>query len=198
MADDYSSDMTTTGVLPTGGSVRGVFETAGDSDWFALDVKAYHGYYFTPVTANGQMPLITVWREGSPMEGYPQVAYTTQPGGLSSNELYNPFIPITSERYFVEIHGATQAGDYTIGMREAPDDSSNDPGAERVLTAAAPLAGRFDYAFDRDQFRIAAVAGTTYTVTLTADSGDIGSASFLRLSHRDWQTTSSEGGATTR
>ncbi len=156
MADDYSNDATTSGVLPTGGMVSGILETAGDSDWFKLDLKADHGYYFTPVMPNGQVPLISVWKEGSPM-----VRYTTQPGGLFSNELYNPFIPMESGTYFVEIYGAAKAGAYTIGLREAPDDSGNDPGSERVLMPASPVAGTFDYAFDRDKFSIATVAGTT-------------------------------------
>jgi hypothetical protein len=193
MADDYSNDVTTEGVLATGSTVTGMLETVEDADWFKLDLKVDHGYYFTPFMANGQVPLISVW-----MEGFPMVRYTTQPGGLFSNDLYNPFIPRESGTYFVEVYRAAQAGDYTIGLHEAPDDSANGPGSARLLTAAASVAGKFDYAFDTDQFRIAAVAGTTYTVTLSADSGDIGTAAFVRLSHRDVQTTWVEGDATTR
>jgi len=192
MADDYSSDMATSGVLATGSVVKGTFETIGDSDWFRLDLKKNHGYYFTPVMANGKMPLISVWLEGSPM-----VAYTTQPGGLFSNDLTNPFIVRESGNYFVEIYDAGRSGGYSIGLHQAPDDSGNDPLAARPLTAAASVAGSFDYAFDKDQFRIAAVAGMTYTVTLSSDSGNLGTAVFLRLTLEGGQYSSAQGGATT-
>ena len=192
MVDDYADDETTTGVLAMGATVKGTLETIEDGDWFKVDLKADHGYYITPSMANGQVPMISVWMQGSPM-----VRYTTITGSLFSNELYNPFSPMDTGTYFIEIHSAQQPGDYTLGLHEAPDDFSNDPGSARLLTAT-PLAGNFDYAFDTDKFHVTAVAGKTYTVTLNTDSGNIGNADFIRLSHRDFQFTEEEGGATTR
>lgn len=193
MADDYSDDTTTSGVLPTGGTVRGVLETTGDSDWFRLDLKANHGYYFAPSMANGVAPLIAVWKEG-----WPTVYYTTQPGGLYSNDLFIPFVPSEPGNYFLEVYRPSRAGEYTVGLQEAPDDAGNDPASARVLTTTAPVAGSFDYALDIDQFRIAAVAGTTYTVTLSTDSGNLGTAAYLRLTLEGTLSYSgNEGGATT-
>jgi hypothetical protein len=191
MVDDYADDETTTGVLAMGATVKGTLETIEDGDWFKVDLKADHGYYITPSMANGQVPMISVWMQGSPM-----VRYTTITGSLFSNELYNPFSPMDTGTYFIEIHSAQQPGNYTLGLHEAPDDFSNDPGSERLLTAT-PTAGNFDYAFDTDKFRVAAVAGTTYTVTLNTDSGNIGNADFIRLSHQDLRYTYQTGGATT-
>lgn len=76
-------------------------------------------------------------------------------------------------------------GAYTIGMREAPDDAPNDLASARSLTTAAPVSARFDYAGDSDRFHFNAVARTTYTVTVSADSGSIGSASSLLLKLND-------------
>jgi len=192
MADDYSDDTMTSGVLPTGGTVQGVLETSGDSDWFRLDLKVNHGYYFAPAMVNAVAPLISVWKEG-----WPTVYYTTQPGGLYSNDLFIPFVPSEPGNYFLEVYRPARAGAYTVGLLEAPDDSGNDPASARVLTTAAPVAGSFDYALDIDQFRIAAVAGTTYTVTLSTDSGNLGTAAYLRLSLEGASYSGNQGGATT-
>lgn len=194
MADDYPDDTTTTGVLPIDGTVNGVIETVGDADWFQLEIATGRGYLFSPMMADGKVPALTVWNARTGM-----VAYTTVPGGLYSHSLDNPFVPIERGDYYLEIGGAL-AGSYTVGMREAPDDAGNDWESVRTLTATAPVAARFDYAFDSDRFRIAVVAGTTYTVTVSADSGGLGSASFLRLmSSTAWygEELLVEGGATT-
>lgn len=191
MADDYPDDTSTRGVLPTGGMASGTLETAGDADWFRLDLAVGHGYLFTPSMADGTVPTVTVWNAATGM-----VAYTTAQGGLFSNELANPFVPFEAGSYYLEISGAA-TGSYTVGMREAPDDFGNDRASARLLAPDAPVAARFDYAFDNDRFRIAAVAGTTYTVTLGTDSGTLGTASFLRLTLDGDRYAYAEGGATT-
>lgn|GEM_PF-5821320 len=175
MADDYAGDKSTTGVLPIGGTVHGSLETPGDRDWFELDLRKNHGYLFTPVMANGTIPTLTIWNADTG-----KVAYTTESGALYSNTLRNPFVPAVNANYYLEISGEQQ-GAYTVGMREAPDDAGNDPASARPLAVGVPVAGRFDYAFDRDQFRIAAVAGVTYSVTITPESGSVGTTSFLGM-----------------
>lgn len=175
MADDYAGDRTTTGMLPAGGTVQGALELAGDRDWFELDLRKYHGYLFTPTMANGQIPTLTIWNADTG-----KVAYTTEPGALYSNSLRNPFVPSVNANYYLEVSGG-HSGGYTVGMREAPDDAPNDPASARPLAVGVPVAGRFDYAFDKDQYRIAAVAGVTYTVTVSTDRGSVGTTSFLGL-----------------
>jgi len=190
MADDYSNDTTTTGVLPWGGQVAGNLESTSDADWFRLDLKANTGYYFTPSMANGTVPSIEVW-----LGDASRIDYSNQLGLLYTNDLYNPYLPSASGTYYVEI--GKGKGNYTIGLHEAHDDSSNDPAAARVLTATSPVAGTFDYAFDKDQFRFSAVEGMTYTVTLSSDNGSLGPASFLRLTLQGNRPGSQQGGATT-
>lgn len=175
MADDYAGDRSTTGSLPVGGTVRGTLEETGDTDWFKLDLKANHGYLFTPTMTNGRVPSLTIWNADANW-----VVYTSKDGALNTNDLVNPFVPSRSGTYFLEVDGE-QTGGYQVGVREAPDDAGNDPAAARLLTSASAVAGHFDYAFDKDQFRIPTVAGMTYTVTLSADSGSLGTASYLRL-----------------
>lgn len=175
MADDFAGDKSTTGVLPTGGTVWGTLETVDDKDWFKLDLKANHGYFFKPVMANGEIPSLTIWDSIANF-----VMYTTIPGALNTRDLVNPIIATGGRSYYLEISGA-QTGGYKVDMFEAPDDAGNDPASARLLTTASPVAGRFDYAFDQDQFRIPTVAGLTYTVNISADSGSIGEATELQL-----------------
>lgn len=191
MATFHPDDPAAVPELPLGGTAHGVLDSTDEYDWFRVELKADHGYYLTPRMANGAVPFIyAAW------SAIDYVDYTNEPGGLSSNELVNPFIPSTSGTFYLKL-GKGQAGSYTLGLHEAADDAPNGVGAARPLTAAAPVAGRFDYAFDIDWFQIAAVAGVTYTVTVKSDSGSLGSASFIRLAQESPLFKGSEGGATT-
>lgn len=173
--DDYPDNPQTGGYLPTGGIVHGTLENAGDVDWFRVDLDTDHAYRFTAAMADGSEPAIILWNETAHY-----VYYSNQPGMQFSNELVNPFDVAVPGSYYVQVSGA-RTGVYTIGMQVAADDIGNAPASALPLGAAAPIAARFDYAFDRDPFRIAAVAGTTYTVTLASDSGKIGNAVYLSL-----------------
>lgn len=188
--DDYPNNPATTGYLSTGGNITGTLETAGDVDWFRVDLDMDHGYLFTARMADGKEPTITLWNET-----LNTVQYTNQPGGLYSNSLVNPFVPFQAGNYYVQVSGAGTGG-YSVGMRTAPDDIGNGAASARLLAPGTPAAARFDYAFDGDAFRIAAVAGNVYTVTLSTDSGNLGPASFLRLTLDDDPHTAVEGGAT--
>lgn len=174
--DDYPNSPATTGYLQTGGSVTGTLETPGDADWFRIDIDLDHAYLFTVKTADGSAPTFTVWNDTIQM-----VQYTTQLGGLYTNELVNAFVPFKAGSYYVEVTGA-KTGSYTIGMRTAQDDYGNMPASAQPLTPGIPAAARFDYAMDNDRFRLAGVAGNAYTVTLTTDDGTLGSAKSLDLS----------------
>lgn len=179
MADDYAGDITTSGSLAIGGRVSGTLDNGDDRDWFRLDLKKDHGYLFTLAAKNGKLPVLTIMDAAINM-----VAYTTELYGLYTNELVNPFVPNRDGQYYLIIEKGLP-GAYEVGMREAPDDASNEAALARALTTEAPVAGVFNYAFDHDHFRIAAVAGMTYTITLSADGGNLGNAKFLRLSVDD-------------
>ncbi|HSH88335.1 MAG TPA: Ig-like domain-containing protein, partial [Ramlibacter sp.] len=47
MADDYAGNSSTTGVFPLGGTVGGMIETFGDSDWFAVSLVSGQTYNFS-------------------------------------------------------------------------------------------------------------------------------------------------------
>jgi hypothetical protein len=191
--DDYPANPQTGGTLPSGGTVHGTLEAAGDVDWFRVDLDTDHAYRFTAAMADGSEPAIILWNETAHY-----VYYSNQPGMQYSDELVNPFAVYVPGSYYVQVSAAktgATTGAYTIGMQVAADDIGNSEASALALAPGTPLAARFDYAFDRDPFRIAAVAGTSYTVTLASDSGKIGNAVYVYLAGADGRSVTTYSGA---
>ena len=90
--DDYSSDTNTTGSLTVGGSVTGVLEEYGDSDWFAITLEAGNTYQFDQV---GPIDAYLYLRDSSGN----QVAHDDQSGGNNNAQI---------------IYTATESGTYYL------------------------------------------------------------------------------------
>jgi hypothetical protein len=121
--DDYTSDTSTTGKLPTGGKVSGIIETQNDSDWFAVDLAVDTVYQFNAST-NGNLSSVLLGlydTSGS-------LIRETQTLGSTS------FIPTSAGRYYLAVDGQIGNGGYTISSTSAKlptlsiTDSSIDEG----------------------------------------------------------------------
>jgi hypothetical protein len=166
MADDYSSDASTTGRLAIYGSVAGRIDTAGDRDWFQMDLDSSVGYNFAlvpgPGSPAGQRLDLTVF----PSTGYTGMAiYSTELDFYKNSPQGEPVAPYQSGRYYVQVKGS-QVGDYVLSVTPAADDIANSRAAALALSAAGQASGRLDYLNDRDYFKFPGQPGMTYKVKL--------------------------------
>ncbi|MYN08193.1 DUF4214 domain-containing protein [Pseudoduganella aquatica] len=193
MADDYSSDASTTGRLALYGSVAGRIDTAGDRDWFQMDLDSSVGYNFAlvpgPGSPAGQRLDLTVF----PSTGYTGMAiYSTELDFYKSAPLGEPVAPYQTGRYYVQVKGS-QVGDYTLSVTPVADDIANSRASALAFNAAGQASGRLDYLYDRDYFKFAAQQGVTYKIKLNVTAEQqllaAGARPALAVVDKDGQTS---------
>ena len=154
--DDYSNDISTTGVLPLSGNtgtVTGRIDYEGDRDWFAIDLLA-------GVTVELSLDS----------RNYDLILYDSAGGFVSTIFVDDGLIyadVIASGQYFVEVDDVSDLGinDYTLTATVFADDVSGTTVTGQTITAGETYTGLFDFAGDVDWIAIDLVAGQRIEVS---------------------------------
>ena len=151
--DDFAGDVSTTGVIAAGGSVAGVLETAGDSDWFKFVVTPGSPIRFTLTSPNIPQLFMAVHNEAGD--------YLT-PFSTTGELIYGFTQPIT---VFVAVHGfqangSFATGAYTLQAEFLPDDHGDDAAtATPIVVDGAAVTAVNEGGPDQDWFRFDAQGG---------------------------------------
>ena len=131
MADDYSANRQTAGVVAVGGSVTGEIETSGDQDWFAVELEAGVEYQIDlegSATGGGTLedPWLR-WLHDADRVGIRGTRDLDGGEGLNARQV---FTPQTSGVYYISANGAQgQTGGYTLSVtRLTPQPAADDLG----------------------------------------------------------------------
>ncbi|MYM85184.1 DUF4214 domain-containing protein [Duganella sp. FT50W] len=173
--DDFTANTSKPGRLSVGGSTKGVIESAGDRDWFAVSLDA-GGYYWFRVDGSAE--------GGGTMSSYSPVTLKLLDGSgnvLVSTPSYNyygngtgtfvPFTATTKGTYYVEVGttsgGTPSSGSYTVRAQLGkPDDYGNDKEHAAALAPDTIVKGEMELNTDKDVFKLDVVAGVTYAVEM--------------------------------
>ena len=125
--DDYRADPETVGTIGVGAEETGYVESAGDTDWFFVDLAAGEGY---PIAVTGTpAPSLAV---------YDATGGVVQQGLAWHHASALTFTPATAGLYHVAVGGpATAPGHYTLTVDEPPTTGSR---RSRTLAGATPTA----------------------------------------------------------
>ena len=172
--DDCPDDTTTTCEVDVGGSATGNIGSAGDYDWFAVDLEAGKRYQFKlEGSPNGQGTLPDPYL--SLYDGSDNLIWNVDdidPTNFNSERVHDVTVTGT---YYLEARGATIAdtGTYTLSVSD-------------ITPAALPTLSIADAEGDEDdgvEFTATLTAGVsgkvTATWTATIESGDTASAADL-------------------
>jgi hypothetical protein len=170
MTDDFYPYDGPKGKLTIGGTAKGEFETAGDSDWFKVSLVAGTTYLFSlegaaagAGTLAGAGPFATLSMRYDYGGEVPAPWFGM--GGAGGAPVL-PFTPAMSGDYYVQARTTTALGTYTIKAAIAPpDDQPNNTTTKANLAMGATGAGTLDFANDRDWFRVQLTAGELYAFT---------------------------------
>jgi hypothetical protein len=112
--DDYAGTASTTGAIALGGSVTGNVESAGDKDWFAVDLSAGNSYFIAlngQTTASGTLydPFVSLYSSAGVLLA------SNDDGGIGNNSLLQ-YAATTSDTYYVEARAfsAIATGTYQL------------------------------------------------------------------------------------
>ncbi len=125
--DDYRADPETVGTIGVGAEEAGYIESAGDTDWFFVDLAAGEGY---PIAVTGApAPSLAV---------YDATGAVVQQGLAWHHASALTFTPATAGLYHLAVGGPEAApGYYTLTVDEPPTTGSR---RSRTLAGATPTA----------------------------------------------------------
>lgn len=168
MADDYSSNPSTTGVVPIGGSIGGNLEELWDTDWFKVHLEANKPYIFKLSGFIGGLGTLRdlSWVDFALVDSTGKelaLNYASGNGDWTAKIL--PVLVGDSGDYFISVADLYRkvAGSYTVSAILQPDD---DYGAgtttKGTLALDQPVHAKFEMAGDVDWFKFHAEAGQHY------------------------------------
>lgn len=172
MADDYTDNSATAGVLALNGSVAGTLESANDNDWFRVQLVADVSYTFelsSPLGIGSRELLNFYDADGKRFFGY--VGDDWEP------TLVRTFKAATTGTYYLGVQDNSYGTGfvpkaYTLRNTAVQGDDTGDTAATaRGVSVGETVSARLETAEDRDVFRIALEAGVTYQVFPTSASG---------------------------
>ncbi len=125
--DDYRADPETVGTIGVGAEEAGYIESAGDTDWFFVDLAAGEGY-----------PIEVTGAPAPPLAVYDATGVVVQQGLAWHHASALTFTPAIAGLYHVAVGGpATAPGHYTLTVDEPPTPGSR---RSRTLAGATPTA----------------------------------------------------------
>ncbi len=125
--DDYRADPETVGTIGVGAEETGYIESAGDTDWFFVDLAAGEGY-----------PIEVTGAPAPPLAVYDATGAVVQQGLAWHHASALTFTPATAGLYHVAVGGPEAApGRYTLTVDEPPTTGSR---RSRTLAGATPTA----------------------------------------------------------
>lgn len=140
--DDHSEDADTATPLSIGTSIVGSIETAGDRDWFRVQLTAGVTYVITERGSTGNFgtlgdPFLSLYDRLGVL-----VAVNDDSGATPNSRI--EYTPTASDTYYVEAgaYDAFQTGTYTVGIQRlsgpaqgssTPDQPTQDPGVSNAF-----------------------------------------------------------------
>ena len=183
--DDFATDASTTGTVAVGGSATGEVERAGDSDWFAVTLKAGKTYTVDLKGRDtGDGTLKDPYLDGVfDAAGRPVDATWDEDSGEGRNSRTTVAVEADGTYYVAAGASGRKKGTYTVTVTEnpavqaapavAPDDFAADASTTGTVAVGGSATGEVERAGDSDWFAVTLKAGKTYTVDLKGrDTGD--------------------------
>ena len=184
VVDDYSANVSTTGLLVVGSTAAGSIELAADTDWFKVSLTAGQAYTFGLESARSSGGTLGQGTNAVPslaVQSPTGTAITTVTNKSASGDPLVSFTPTSSGDYFIAAGGGTTSatGTYTVrASLAAPDDYTATRLTLGTIDAVNGSAtGVIERTGDVDWFKITLNKDTNYKFTLSTfktDGGTLG------------------------
>ncbi len=127
-ADDFADNADTEGSVAPGATASGVIETAGDEDWFRVDLAAGTSYLVTAtpdpeaagLSLSGAVTFVETREDGEFEDGFRIDTAASDPTSFTT--VQTVLTPRTDASFYIRVAGATGSGAYTVSVAEVEDD----------------------------------------------------------------------------
>ena len=189
--DDYGNDPAGSGQLVLGAPQTGTIETAGDTDWFAVNVEQGLQYQIDlegEPTGQGSLqdPLVQLFgADGEQID-------RDDDGGSGLNSRLRFIADVTGVVYVAAGGYGGDTGTYTVTIQAyipPPDDYAGDTSTGAAIGVGEAVSGDVGHEGDQDWFALDLTAGQTYAIDLegAATGGGTLSDPYLELFDSDGQ-----------
>ncbi|MDP3671019.1 MAG: Ig-like domain-containing protein [Telluria sp.] len=179
IADDYSENTTTSGVLAVGSELAGTIEIAADHDWVKIYLQANTPYVLELLGADsGGGTLGSGFLHEAYLGLYDSNGYfvTAKVDGGTGGDPLIAFTPTTSGYYYLAASELFDGGVGTYKFRASAltdDYPWSTVTTGRVVINGAPSTGIIGTVNDADLFAVVLTAGVSYTFDLARTSGGL-------------------------
>ncbi|MBD59871.1 MAG: hypothetical protein CL808_07110 [Citromicrobium sp.] len=170
--DTIPGSTATTATLTPGSRATSAIDTAGDSDWFRIDLTAGQTYTFTTYLPGGGLSdSILTLRDSSGVE------ITTNDDANTGAGLYYSEITFTATStgtFFLDVTGySSSTGQYVLSSSRPLADAVGHTAATATAIdlGTGAVAGALDQTGDRDWYAVTLEAGETYEFVTSATGG---------------------------
>ena len=155
--DDFADTANTTGTVSVGGSLGGVLNVAGDTDFVKVALTAGTTYVVSATGAADSLGVISA-EDGELAAGQGRGEFS------QSSDRSIVFTPLQSGNFYISLGSATGKGTgaYTVSVRTQQDDRPDTAATTGTLNAAATAVGTLEVNGDEDFFKVTLTAGETY------------------------------------
>ena len=164
--DDYGDDINTNGQLPINSNISGELESAGDHDWFAINLVAGQRYQFDLDGVSLEDPHLKLRNSSSLL-----VAENDDKSQISLDSKII-FTADSSGTHYLDVGSFydQNIGTYILRASEHNDDYSDNISTNGQLSINSNISGELESAGDHDWFAINLVAGQRYQFDLNGMS----------------------------
>jgi Ca2+-binding RTX toxin-like protein len=188
LADDFSNDRLTTGVVQAGTPLQGLISYLGDQDWVKVGLSKGVTYVINMIgdsSDNAQLdplldPLLTIRDANGDV-----ISRFDDFGGTLDARAY--FTPTTDGLYYLEAKSAFKydIGAYELSVTQAPPDDFDSAmtSSAASLTLGTAMSGEIGIPGDRDVFKVNLESSKVYQVSVEGLAGHAGTLadSYLRI-----------------
>ena len=171
VTDDYPWSSSTTGIVTVNGTATsGAIELVNDGDLFKVNLVAGTTYVFDLVTVAGGLsdPYLRLYSPSVDLIKFDDDSGTGVNAQITYKATASGTYYLGAEDYSSGI-GAYKISAATVNT--AVDDYAANTSTTGVVPVGGQISGNIEYASDEDWFKVALVAGTTYTFELTGNDG---------------------------
>ena len=160
VADDYRSNVTTSGAVAVGGTVGGTLDAPGDHDWIKVSLSA-NTLYAISSAGNTFLQIRMLDANGAVL---PSLDNTGTFGFDLSEGAGIGFMPVIGGDYFVDVSGFGALGGYSVSVAASPDDFRNNTSTTGAVAVGATVTGAINALGEHDWFKVNLQANTLYAL----------------------------------
>lgn len=196
--DDYAASAAGAGRVVIGTPTKGKLDAVGDKDWFAVSLNANTTYWFSAKadSTGGYNSSSTQ------LKLYDAASQVVASQSGSNSETVMQFRATKAGTYYFEVGDTSTyyTGNYVASAVIGADDYGNDQVGAASIAVGSTVSGKLELASDKDVFKFAVKAGTTYTFELKTQNS-VGSTGLFMSGvdgsgSTNGQATYSKAGAT--